>query len=209
MTAPVLPRMRRNLECGLIAGSRPYIPPLPQPFSVRAAVPEDDAQLVSDWMNRRHLVDTWEQDWPAQRWRADMASRIAGEYSLPCIIGYDNRDVGYLELYWVAQDEVGAMYDCRAHDTGLHIAIGEQDLLGKGIFSRFLKALSGAVLEADPKCELVVADPDHRNGPMRRALAKAGFTESLVAPVRPGRTIALATRGRAITPESIVSEVLS
>jgi len=209
MSAAVLPRLRTGLPDELIVGSAPSIPSLSAPFSIRPADPDGDAQLVSEWMNRQHLVETWEQDWPVDRWHTDMSARVAGDYSVPCIVGYDGRDVGYAELYWVAQDEVGALYECRSHDTGLHIAIGESDLLGKGIFSRFMHALADALSAADPECDLVLADPDHRNAPMRRALAKAGFTESFVAEVRPGRTIAMATRGRAIGPRTIATSTES
>lgn len=216
MSAAVLPRLRVGLPDELIADRAPVVPALPAPFSIRRAEPDADAKRVSEWMNRPHLVETWEQDWPVERWHADMSVRLAGDYSVPCIVGYEGRDVGYAELYWVAQDEVGGLYESRSHDTGLHLAIGESELRGKGIFSRFLNVLAEALAAADPECDLVLADPDHRNAAMRRALMKAGFTESFVAEVRPGRTIALAARGRAIEPttvsncpESTVSEVLS
>lgn len=201
---PQLPRLRTDLSDAVRAVPAPAVPTLADPFAVRVADPATDAQLVAEWMARPHLVATWEQDWPADRWRRNMAARLAGRYSVPCVIGYCGRDVGYLEIYRVAQDEVGAFYDSAPTDLGIHIAIGEQELLGRGIFSRFLHALTDAMADAEPDCDIVIGDPDHRNAPIRRALAKAGFTEAGIVAVRPQRTIALMSRGR--TP--IVKEVV-
>jgi lysine N-acyltransferase len=35
-----------------------------EPYAIRLAGPDSDAELVSEWMNRPHLAEAWEYDWP-------------------------------------------------------------------------------------------------------------------------------------------------
>lgn len=205
MTTYVLPRQRTDVDGEVRELPAPAVPEIAAPFSLRCADRADDAALIADWMSRPHLVQSWEQDWSVDRWSADIAARLAGNYSVPCIVGYDGRPIGYVEIYRVQCDEVGRVYDSQPYDLGFHIAIGEEDLIGKGIFSSFMGDLGRALAEGDQRCDLVVADPDHRNGRSRRAFAKAGFTENFIVEVRPGRTIALVTRGRPVSQRLFTS----
>jgi lysine N-acyltransferase len=49
--------------------SAPPTPILAEPYAIRLADPDADAEMVSEWMNRPHLVEAWEYDWPAPRWQ--------------------------------------------------------------------------------------------------------------------------------------------
>ena len=172
------------------AAGPPPVPSTVGAFGLRLAHP-DDADLLVDWFHRDHLVQTWEQEWDADRWRADIAHRLAGDYSRPVVFSYDGADRGYLEVYRVARDEIARLYPCEPHDLGLHVATADPELLGRGIVSGLMRDLADALWEADPRCSTVAVEPAAANDPMRRALRKRGWTDRGEFQVRPDRRIAL------------------
>lgn len=166
-----------------------------------------DADLVAEWMSRPHLRETWEQPWSAERWRQDWIAKTHTTYARPAILSYSTPHsphpratmgttrgdasatpapphendtaipVGYVEIYRPHRDEIGTIYLSQPHDLGVHIAVGEPELTGRGIFSPFLNELASALLKQDPQCQLVLGEPDYRNTHTHRALAKACFQD--------------------------------
>lgn len=134
-----------------------------------------DAELVHRWMLREHVAVNWNQDWPLQRWRQELATQLSGRHSLPCIVALDGREVGYLELYRVVRDKLATCYPYASHDLGVHIAIGEPDAIGRGMGSSLLAAAAKGLLDADPASVRVVAEPDVHNLASIGAFTKAGF----------------------------------
>ena len=137
-----------------------------------------DAETIAQWMSLPHLVDTWEQPWSAQRWLEDWHAKLSTSYARPLIVQYQKDrhseliDVGYTEIYRPHRDEIAGVYHSQPHDLAWHIAIGDPELTGKGLFSPFLKQLSTALLDMDPECDLVIVEPDYRNRQIHRALEK-------------------------------------
>ncbi|WP_036529978.1 GNAT family N-acetyltransferase [Nocardia sp. CNY236] len=185
----------------------PVVPELPEPFRLRLAEPDGaDPEMLARWMALPHLVETWEQAWPAERRRIDIATQLGGTYSRPCILSYHfaaigrpdlgRRDVGYVELYRVAKDECGRLYDADALDVGFHIATADTNLIGRGIMSTFMDRLAAGLFATEPGCRRVIGDPDHRNVPTRRALVKNGWIDVGEFDIRPDRRIALHIRPR-------------
>ena len=60
----------------------------------------------------------------------------------------------------------------------MHIALGEPDAVGRGLGSALLRAVARGLLEADPACLRVVAEPNVHNGASVGAFGKAGFRRS-------------------------------
>ncbi|MDI2030899.1 GNAT family N-acetyltransferase [Saccharopolyspora sp. TS4A08] len=159
------------------------LPELGEGWSLRpvAITGEDggaDVALVHRWMNREHVAVNWNQDWPLERWRDELATQLAGEHSVPCVVARDGRDIGYLELYRVQRDKLARCYSHAPHDLGAHIAIGEPDAIGKGVGSELLGAVARGLLAADPACRNVVAEPNVHNGASVGAFGKAGFAHA-------------------------------
>ncbi|GAA4396409.1 GNAT family N-acetyltransferase [Tsukamurella soli] len=197
----VLPREVPDTSSDMKVVPAPNLPELRSGFSVRLVdLDSSDIDRVAEWMSRPHLLETWEQGWSVERWRDDAAARLAGDYSRPLIFGIDGVEVGYAEIYRVARDEVGKVYDVHPYDLGLHIATGEPDYVGRGRASAFIGALTDGLLAADPAAQRVVADPDVRNARMHGALRRNGFVNRGDVDVRPGRRIALFVAERATRP---------
>lgn len=105
----------------------PPVPELLPPSRIRVADPDGaDAELVAEWMNRPHLVTTWEYDWPVARWRNHLRAQVDGAYSRPLILSINGFDRAYMEIYRAAKDSIARCYDSRPHDLGLHGAIADE-----------------------------------------------------------------------------------
>ncbi|MBC7301095.1 MAG: acetyltransferase [Nocardia sp.] len=206
-TPTALPREQLDLPAEVAAAPAPVLPVFAAPFSLRLADPEGtDAELLAEWMARPHLLESWEQDWDAERRRENLRAQLAGTYSRPCILsldfavlgepGHGVRDIAYLEFYRAAKDEIGRFYDSDPSDIGFHIATADTAVIGKGIMSAWISTMVTAVFAADPHCRRVMGDPDHRNVAIARSLAKAGFRMVGEIDVRPDRRIALHAASR-------------
>lgn len=134
-----------------------------------------DIDLVHRWMNSEHVASTWHQDWSWQRWRDELATQLDGKHSLPCLVFGGGNPVAYVELYRVARDSLGRCYPYHPHDLGVHVAVGDPDRIGRGLGSRLLRAAALGLLDADPTCSRVVAEPNVHNGRSIAAFGKAGY----------------------------------
>ncbi|QGK69115.1 GNAT family N-acetyltransferase [Allosaccharopolyspora coralli] len=134
-----------------------------------------DVSLVHKWMHAEHVAATWRQDWSLPRWFEELSTQLAGDHSLPCIVSLDGREFAYVELYRVARDKIGECYPFHPRDLGVHVAVGDRQVIGRGLGTALLDALAAALFDADPECRRVVAEPDIHNGASVAAFGKAGY----------------------------------
>lgn len=147
----------------------PPVPELLSPSAIRVADPDGtDAEVVAEWMNRPHLAATWEYDWPVARWRNHLRAQVDGAYSRPLILSINGVDRAYLEIYRAAKDSIARCYESQPHDLGLHGAIADEELINRGLGPLILRKIVANVLTADPACQRIMFDPDHRNTTVRR-----------------------------------------
>ncbi len=170
---PVLPRELKNVSEAVRRAPGPPVPRLLPPSKIRAAT-GDDAGMIAEWMNRPHLAKTWEYDWPVQRWRKHLKAQLEGDYSLPLVLSIGGVARGYLEIYRAAKDSIADRYDSEPHDLGLHGAIADEELVNRGLGPMLLPKIVTSVLTADPDCERIMFDPDHRNTTVRGLCEFAG-----------------------------------
>ncbi|MCV7411896.1 siderophore biosynthesis protein [Mycobacterium florentinum] len=163
----VLKRERRDLPEEVRRVGPLPVPVLDPPYDLRAAV-SDDAEMVSEWMNRPHLAETWEYAWPESRWRQHIDAQLEGTYSLPLIATLRGEECAYLEIYWAAKDMISHHYDAHPYDIGLHAAIADLRLVNRGFGPRLLPRIVASVFALQPRCERIMFDPDHRNTTVRR-----------------------------------------
>lgn len=171
---PVLPRELTYLSDEVRAVGAPPTPTLAEPYAMRVADPEADADMVSEWMNRPHLVEAWEYDWPATRWQRYLRAQLDGEYSRPFIGSFRGQPFAYIELYRAAKDSIAPRYDADPHDIGLHAAIADVKFVNRGIAPIMLPRLVANIFELAPQCRRIMFDPDHRNAAARAVCEYAG-----------------------------------
>ncbi|MCV7030684.1 GNAT family N-acetyltransferase [Mycobacterium sherrisii] len=163
----VLKRERKDLSDDVRRVGALPVPVLDPPYAMRTAV-SDDAEMVSEWMNRPHLAETWEYAWPTARWRQHIEAQLEGTYSLPLIGTVRGSECAYLEIYWAAKDMISRHYDAEPHDIGLHAAIADLPLVNRGLGPRLLPQIVASVFAREPRCRRIMFDPDHRNTTVRR-----------------------------------------
>jgi RimJ/RimL family protein N-acetyltransferase len=170
----VLPRELTAIPDAVRAVPAPPIPALDEPYQVRLADADRDAETISEWMNRPHLVEAWEYDWPPERWRRYLRAQLDGEYSRPLICSFRGEDLGYIEVYRAAKDSIAPRYTADAHDLGIHAAIAGLRYVNRGFAAILLPRLVASVFETEPRCRRIMFDPDHRNTGARRLCEFAG-----------------------------------
>jgi lysine N-acyltransferase len=173
---PVLPRELPSLTVEVHSIAAPPTPELAVPYDIRVADPDGDAELISEWMNRPHLAEAWEYDWPPERWRGYLRAQLAGEYSRPFVGSFRGKEVAYLEVYRAAKDSIAPRYAADPHDLGLHAAIADLRFVNKGIAPILLPRVVASLFELEPQCRRIMFDPDHRNSGARRLCEWAGCT---------------------------------
>jgi lysine N-acyltransferase len=173
---PVLPRELTSIPDAVRAVGAPPTPILAEPYDIRLADADADAEMVSEWMNRPHLVEAWEYDWPPARWHRYLSAQLNGQYSRPLIGSFRGAPFGYIEVYRAAKDSIAPRYDADPHDIGLHAAIADPKYVNRGIAPIVLPRLVASVFEIEPRCRRIMFDPDHRNTGARRLCEYAGCT---------------------------------
>lgn len=175
------PSPSRELTVGLAPAVLDAGPP-PSPvagagWGFRAVgVEGPELDLVHRWMNTDHVAIRWDQAWSREHWAAEIAGQLAGSHSRPWVVSRDGHDVAYVEVYRPARDVVALHYDAAAADLGVHIAIGDPALTGRGLGTAVIRAVTDGLFEASPACARVLADPEAGHTVARAMFARAGFT---------------------------------
>jgi RimJ/RimL family protein N-acetyltransferase len=173
---PILPRELTSLSDVVREVPPPPIPALSEPYAIRVVRPDEDAEMISEWMNRPHLAEAWEYDWPASRWRGYLQAQLAGTYSRPLIGSRRGEDLGYVEVYRAAKDSIAPRYDADPYDLGLHAAIADVRIVNRGFAPILLPKLAQSLFAIEPRCRRIMFDPDHRNTAARRLCEFTGCT---------------------------------
>ncbi|MET9027579.1 GNAT family N-acetyltransferase [Nocardia sp. NPDC004168] len=201
-TPHVIARELTDIPDELRAVPAPPQPALPAPFDIRTADADGaDAELLTEWMNRPHLIETWEQPWPVELRRQNLRAQLDGSYSRPYIVGYDftgtdrpelgRRDIAYLELYRPAKDEIARIYHADPYDVAFHLATADPEVIGRGIMFAFVSGLLPGIFAAEPNCRRILIEPDHRNVAVRRMTERFGVPSLGDFDIRPDRRITL------------------
>lgn len=171
---PVLPRELTSITDEVRAVPAPPMPTLAEPYSIRLVDADRDAEMISEWMNRPHLVEAWEYPWPPERWRRYLQAQLDGEYSRPLIGSFRGTELAYVEVYRAAKDSIAPRYAADPYDLGLHAAIADLRFVNRGFAPILLPRLVASVFDIEPRCRRIMFDPDHRNSGARRLCEFAG-----------------------------------
>lgn len=171
---PVLPRELTSITDEVRAVPAPPMPALAEPYSIRLVDADRDAEMISEWMNRPHLVEAWEYPWPPERWRRYLQAQLDGLYSRPLIGSFRGTELAYVEVYRAAKDSIAPRYAADPYDLGLHAAIADLRFVNRGFAPILLPRLVASLFDIEPRCRRIMFDPDHRNSGARRLCEFAG-----------------------------------
>ncbi len=171
---PILRRELTDIPDEVRNAPPPPIPELPEPYGLRLADPDADAEMMAEWMNRPHLAESWEYAWPAVRWHRYLRAQLESSFSRPFMASLDGVDHGYVELYRAAKDSIATRYEYDPYDLGLHVAVADLEYMKRGHVSYLLPHLLASMFNLDPRCRRIMFDPDHRNELARKFCERGG-----------------------------------
>ncbi|BAJ31156.1 GNAT family N-acetyltransferase [Kitasatospora setae] len=172
------------------------IPTPAGPLVLRTVDPATDLDLLAGWMNDPDTDRWWALAGPPATTAAHLAAQLDGDgRSRPVLALLDAVPTGYFELYRADLDPLAAHYPARPHDLGVHLLLAPA-ARGRGLAAPLLAATAARLLEREPRCTRVLAEPDVRNAPSVRAFARAGFTRAADLDL-PDKRAALMIRRRA------------
>ncbi|MFE2889072.1 GNAT family N-acetyltransferase [Streptomyces sp. NPDC059272] len=168
------------------------------PFHLLPVHNERDLPLIHRWMNDPAVADFWELAGPQALTENHLRTQLAGDgRSVPCLGVLDGTPMSYWEIYRADLDPVARHYPARAHDTGIHLLIGDNTDRGRGLGGILLRAVADVVLDKRPACARIIAEPDIRNTPSVAAFLSAGFRFSAEVEL-PDKRAALMVRDRSL-----------
>lgn len=165
---PVLKRELTDISDEVRAVPPPPTPMVAAPYAFRLVDPDADAAMIAEWMNRPHLAQAWEYDWPVPRWHRYLRAQLDGSYSRPFIGSRHGQDLGYIELYRAAKDSVGRLYRADPYDIGMHAAIADLRIVNRGLGPILFPRIAASVFELEERCRRIIFEPDYDNAAARR-----------------------------------------
>jgi RimJ/RimL family protein N-acetyltransferase len=138
----------------------------------------DDLPLLQRWLALPHIDAWWHQPLDRDGLEATYGPRIDGtEPTHVFVIEYRGRTIGWIQWYrWADYPDHAARLGAELDTAGIDLAIGELDLIGRGLGALAIGAFLERVVFVDPAITGCVCDPETRNRRSIRAFEKAGFT---------------------------------
>lgn len=135
-----------------------------------------DLPLLQRWLQLPHVDAWWHEPLDLMGVTAKYGPRIDGVVPTHLfVIEYDGRAIGWIQWYrWRDYAAHAAQLGAELSAAGVDLALGEADLLGRGLGSRALALFIERVVFAHD-VSAVVCDPEERNTRSLRAFEKAGF----------------------------------
>jgi acetyl CoA:N6-hydroxylysine acetyl transferase len=157
----------------LPAGGHPLRPPQPRGLvyarrdpaidmtvSFEAIAIERHLDLFHAWMNDGRVAFFWELAKPKDDLRAYLERLQADPHAFGLMGSFDGEQAGYFEVYWGAEDRLGAHYDAHPFDRGWHGLIGNARFLGRARTAAWLRALTHLLFLDDVRTAKVVGEPN-------------------------------------------------
>lgn len=142
---------------------------------------EDDLPLVASWLAEEHVQRWWREPSAPFQVEEKYLPRLRGEEPTEMFVILNaDEPIGLIQRYlmrdhpdWVRSlSPSGQVFDEAA---GIDYAIGQADLVGRGIGSAVVAAFSEALFEAFPDVTDIVVTPQAANAASCRILEKAGY----------------------------------
>lgn len=140
-----------------------------------APISDQDIPLITRWFNTPHVQAFYSlRFWTEEEARNKLLGRKKSVY--PFLIYFDQKPIGYIQYYPLAEHpwpEQEIDEEASRNAAGLDLFIGEEEMVGKGLGPRIIRAF----LEQEiwPKFAYCFVDPDARNSASLKMFQKCGF----------------------------------
>ena len=135
-----------------------------------------DLPMLQRWLQLPHVDAWWHEPLDLAGVAAKYGPRIDGLVPTHMfVIEHDGRAIGWIQWYrWRDYAAHAAQLGAELTAAGVDLALGEVEMLGRGIGSSALRLFVERVVFAHD-VSAVVSDPEERNTRSLRAFEKAGF----------------------------------
>ncbi|MFN7973507.1 MAG: GNAT family N-acetyltransferase [Acidobacteriota bacterium] len=121
----------------------------------------EDLPLLVSWLSAPHVDAWWHEPVDLAAARAKYGPRIEGrEPTHVYLVLADERPIGWIQWYrWADYPDHAAKLGARSDEAGVDLAIGDAELVGRGIGTRLLAGFVDEVVFSDPGIAGCVSDP--------------------------------------------------
>ncbi|EJD35975.1 hypothetical protein AURDEDRAFT_117216 [Auricularia subglabra TFB-10046 SS5] len=151
-------------------------------FTVRVldAGSAPDVAIFSAWQNSPRVAAAWRQTGTLEEHRAYLEASQNDPHVVPVLGSFGGEDALYAELYWAAEDSVGAhVPHLDVFDRGIHLLVGSEKHRGPHRVAAWAPSLAHALFLWDARTQRIVMEPRATNAKIARCMARgAGFVHT-------------------------------
>ncbi|QQR84019.1 GNAT family N-acetyltransferase [Candidatus Peregrinibacteria bacterium] len=137
-------------------------------------VTEKDFPLLLEWHNQPWVAENWNGYYTSEQIEEEQIKKMKSSKDFAYIIYFEGRPFAYIQLQDCFECGDGWWPDEKPGTWGIDTFIGEEEYLGKGHSTKYIKEfLEKAFSEKNAK--KIIVDPDPNNIRAIKAYEKAGF----------------------------------
>lgn len=151
-------------------------------FALRVldAASAEDVAVFSGWQNSPRVAAAWRQTGTLEEHRTYLEASQNDPHVVPVLGSFGGEDALYAELYWAAEDSVGAhVPHLDVFDRGIHLLVGSEKHRGPHRVAAWAPSLAHALFLWDARTQRIVMEPRATNAKIARCMARgAGFVHT-------------------------------
>lgn len=118
-----------------------------------------DLGLFHRWHNLPRVAHFWKLQGSLEEHAAYIQRTLNDPHEEAAIIEADGTPVGYVEFYWIKDDELAKYCEAQDFDRGFHFLVGERKFLGRQNTQAVVQAILHHIYQDEPRTRRVLVEP--------------------------------------------------